>query len=128
MRFAAALGTIYLVWGSTYFAIAVADRSLPPLLMLAVRFAIAGALLYAWCWKRGAVREAELTRRDWRNAAIVGGLLLVIDTGGVAVAEQHVASGLAALLIATVPLFMAVLDRAVLGVRVPAIGAAGILA
>lgn len=128
MKLAAAMGTIYLVWGSTYFAIATADKSMPPLLMLAVRFAIAGALLYAWCWKRGVVREARLGRRDWRNAAIVGGLLLVIDTGGVALAEQHVASGLTAVLIATVPLFMAILDRIVLGVRLPLPAAAGILA
>jgi drug/metabolite transporter (DMT)-like permease len=128
MRLAAGLLTIYLVWGSTYFAIAVADRTLPPLLMLSVRFLIAGALLYGWCAWRGEVASARPGRREWTAAAIVGGLLLVVDTGGVALAEQRVASGIAALLIATVPLFMVMLDRVAHGVRIPAGAAAGIAA
>jgi drug/metabolite transporter (DMT)-like permease len=128
MRLVAAFATIYLVWGSTYFAIAVADRSLPPLLMLSARFLIAGALLYGWCAWRGELASARPGRREWGAAAIVGGLLLVVDTGGVALAEQRVASGLAALLLATVPLFMVLLDRVVRGVRIPAGAAAGLAA
>jgi drug/metabolite transporter (DMT)-like permease len=128
MRLAAGLATIYVVWGSTYFAIAAADRTLPPLLMLSARFVIAGALLYGWCAWRGELASARPGRREWGAAAIVGSLLLVIDTGGVALAEQRVSSGLAALIIATVPLFMVVLDRLVRGVRIPAGGAAGIAA
>lgn len=123
-----ALGIVYVVWGSTYLAIAVADRTLPPLLMLAVRFGLAGGLLYAWSAWRGDVRRAWLGRREWTAAAVVGGLLLFIDTGGIAWAEQRVASGLTALLVATVPLFAAVLDRTFFGVRLSLGTLAGIAA
>jgi drug/metabolite transporter (DMT)-like permease len=127
-KIAIALGIVYVVWGSTYLAIAVADRTLPPLLMLAVRFALAGGLLYAWSAWRGDVAAARPGRREWAAAAIVGGLLLFVDTGGVAWAEQRVASGLTALLIATVPLFTALLDRTVFGVRLSPGALAGIAA
>jgi len=112
-----ALGTVYVVWGSTYLAIAVADRTLPPLLMLAVRFGLAGALLYAWSLWRGDAAAARPGRREWTAAAIVGGLLLFVDTGGIAWAEQRVASGLTALLVATVPLFTALIDRTFFGLK-----------
>jgi len=116
-KIAVALGIVYVVWGSTYLAIAVADRTLPPLLMLAVRFALAGGLLYVWSAWRGDLAVARPGRREWTAAAIVGGLLLFVDTGGVAWAEQRVASGLTALLVAAVPLFTALLDRTVFGIR-----------
>jgi drug/metabolite transporter (DMT)-like permease len=125
-KIAIALGIVYVVWGSTYLAIAVADRTLPPLLMLAVRFALAGGLLYAWSAWRGDVARARPGRREWRAAAIVGALLLFVDTGGVAWAEQRVASGLTALLIASVPLFTAVLDRTFFGARLSLGALAGI--
>ena len=127
-RIAVALGIVYVVWGSTYLAIAVADRTLPPLLMLAVRFGLAGGLLYAWSAWRGDVRASRLGRREWTAAAIVGGLLLFVDTGGVACAEQRVASGLTALLVSTVPLFTAVLDRTFFGIRLSLGALAGIAA
>jgi drug/metabolite transporter (DMT)-like permease len=114
MKLAAALVTVYVVWGSTYLAIAVAERTMPPLLMLSLRFAIAGALLFAWTIRRGAARPS---RREWVGAAVVGGMLLVVDTGLLALAEKRVATGVAALLIASVPLFMAVIDRAAFGTR-----------
>jgi len=126
MRLAIALGIVYIVWGSTYFAIAVADRTLPPLLMLSVRFLVAGGLLYAWAMRRGETAGGHPGRRQWGAAAVIGGLLLVVDTGGVAWAEQRVASGLAALLVASVPLFMAILDRAFFGARLSLGAAAGI--
>ncbi|MGZ4355109.1 MAG: EamA family transporter [Gaiellaceae bacterium] len=126
MKLAAALATVYVVWGSTYLAIAVADRTLPPLLMLSARFLLAGALLYAWAVRRGDVAAERPGRRQWLAAALVGTLLLVIDTGGVAWAELRVPSGVAALLIASVPLFMALLDRACFGVRLSAGAAAGL--
>jgi drug/metabolite transporter (DMT)-like permease len=125
-RIAVALGIVYVVWGSTYFAIAVADRTLPPLLMLALRFGLAGGLLYAWSAWRGDVAAARPGRREWTAAAVVGGLLLFVDTGGIAWAEQRVASGLTALLVATVPLFTALLDRTFLGVRLSLGALAGI--
>ncbi|MDX6480307.1 MAG: hypothetical protein QOG85_817, partial [Gaiellaceae bacterium] len=121
-----ALVTVYLVWGSTYLAIAVADRTLPPFLMLAVRFGIAGALLYGWSAWRGDIRRAKLGRREWLAAAIVGALLLFVETGAVAWAEQRVSSGLTALLVASVPLFSALLDRTVFGVRLSLGALAGI--
>ncbi len=126
MKLAAALVTVYLVWGSTYLAVAVANRSVPPFLMLSVRFLIAGALLCAWTAWRGDLRAERLGRRQWGAAAAVGGLLLVVDTGGVAWAELRVASGTAALLVATVPVFMAVLDRAFFGIRLGFGAVAGI--
>src|SRR6185437_2182648 len=108
MKLLAALFTVYVVWGSTYLAIAVADRSLPPLLMLSVRFLIAGAVLFAW-------KRQWPTPRQWAAAATVGGALLVLDTGGVAFAVQRVPTGTAALLVASVPLFIAILDRVFYG-------------
>ena len=124
MKLAGALAIVYVVWGSTYLGMAVADRTLPPLLMLSVRFLIAGALLYALAARRGelAVRPS---RREWRAATIVGTALLVLDTGGVAWAVQRVPSGTAALLVASVPLFMAVIDRACFGIRLPLGAVAG---
>jgi drug/metabolite transporter (DMT)-like permease len=128
MKLAGALAIVYVVWGSTYLGIAVAERGLPPLLMLSIRFLIAGALLYAWAHRRGEVAAERPGRRQWGAAALVGGLLLVVETGALAFAEKHVATGLAALVVACVPLFMAVLDRAFFGVRVPLLAGAGILA
>jgi drug/metabolite transporter (DMT)-like permease len=96
--------------------------------MLAVRFGFAGALLYAWSAWRGDVRAARPGRREWTAAAVVGGLLLFVDTGGIAWAEQRVASGLTAILVATVPLFTALLDRTFFGVRLTLGALAGIAA
>jgi drug/metabolite transporter (DMT)-like permease len=128
VKLAAALGIVYVVWGSTYLGIDVADRSLPPLLMLGIRFLVAGVLLYAWALRRGEVTAERPGLRQWRAAALVGALLLVVETGALAFSEKHVPTGLAALIVASVPLFMAVLDRAFFGVRIPALAAAGILA
>ena len=127
MRLAAALATVYVVWGSTYLAIAVAERTLPPLLMLSVRFLVAGGLLYAWCVRRGHVAAERPGRREWLSAAVIGALLLAFETGVLALAEKRVATGLAALLVASVPLFMAVLDRVVNGVRIAPVAGLGIL-
>src|SRR2546430_9237337 len=73
-----ALATVYLVWGSTYLAIRVTDRTLPPLLMSSARFLIAGAALYAFA-SRGRARP---TAREWRAAAIAGAALLLVGNGG----------------------------------------------
>ena len=126
MKLAGALGILYVVWGSTYLAIAVADRSLPPFLMLSMRFLLAGALLWLWAARRGEVAAERPGRRQWLAAAVVGAALLVLDTGGVAWAELRVSSGIAALLVASVPLFMAVLDRTFFGIRLPLAAGVGI--
>src|SRR6202007_2602558 len=128
MKLAAALGLVYVVWGSTYLGIEVADRTLPPMLMLSVRFLLAGAILYAWAARRGGLAAGRPGLREWRAAAIVAALLLVIQTGTVALAEKHVPTGLAALIVASVPLFMAMINRAVFGIRFPLLAGAGILA
>jgi drug/metabolite transporter (DMT)-like permease len=119
---AAALATIYLVWGSTYLAIRVTDRTMPPLLMSSVRFLIAGAALYAFA-SRGRARP---TLGEWRAAAIVGAALLFVGNGGVAWVETRLESGLAALIVAIIPLWFAVMDRAFFGRRLSAPAVAGL--
>lgn len=104
---------IYLVWGSTYLAIRVAIETIPPFVLGAVRFLVAGSLLYAWCRMRGAQKPTLL---EWKNAAIVGALLLFVGNGAVSWAEQHVSSGMTSLLVATVPLWLVVCERWI-GVR-----------
>ena len=104
----AALATVYVVWGSTYLAIMVAIRTLPPFIMSSARYLIAGAVLYAFAARRGAPRP-EL--RHWRSAVVAGAALLLVGNGGVAWSEQRIDSGVAALLIATVPLWIALFDR-----------------
>ena len=103
-KIALALGTVYVVWGSTYFAIRVAIESIPPLLMAGTRFVLAGILMitFARWWQR----VAWPTRRQWRDAAVVGACLLLVGNGGVTLGERHIPSGLAAMLVATVPMFM----------------------
>ncbi len=103
----AAYGAVYLLWGSTYLAIRMAIETLPPFLMAGIRFVIAGTLLYGWARLRGAPRPLKI---HWRSAAIVGALLLLGGNGGVVWSEQFVSSGIAALLVATVPLWMSLLQ------------------
>jgi len=100
----AALVAVYVIWGSTYLAIRIALEGIPPFLMGGVRFVVAGCVLFAVLWLRGGPAP---TPRQWRHAALVGGLLLVGGNGGVIVAEQSVASGLTALGVATVALWAA---------------------
>ncbi|MBW3553603.1 MAG: drug/metabolite exporter YedA [Gemmatimonadetes bacterium] len=102
-----ALGAVYLIWGSTYLAIRFAVETLPPFLMAGTRFLVAGAILYAW---RRAVGFPKPTGRQWRGALVVGGLMLLGGNGGVVWAEQFVESGTAALIVATVPLWMVLMD------------------
>ena len=105
----AALVFVYLVWGSTYLAIRVGVQTLPPLLLAAARYLVAGAVLYPVAVRLGN-RETRVSdqpgRRQWVAAAVIGTLLLAGGNGGLSYAEQTVPSGLAALLVATVPLWM----------------------
>lgn len=107
-RLIAAFAAVYVVWGSTYLAIRFAVETLPPLLMAGARFAIAGVILLLWSRLRN--RDAGPTRLDWRTGFVSGGLLLLGGNGGVVWAEQRVPSGIAALLVAVVPLWMVLLD------------------
>jgi drug/metabolite transporter (DMT)-like permease len=110
---ALALATVYLVWGSTYLAIRVTDRTMPPFLMSSARFLIAGAALYAFA-ARGKARP---TLQQWAAAAVVGAALLLVGNGGVASAETRLESGLAALIVAIIPLWVALMDRLFFGRR-----------
>ncbi len=109
-RVAGALGTVYVVWGSTYLAIRLMVGTIPPLLGGGVRFLIAGGLLYAWVRLRRPGPPAS--RREVAGAALVGVLLVLGGNGLVTVAERHVPSGLAALLIASEPLWVVLLRKA----------------
>ena len=102
-----ALIAVYIVWGSTYLAIRFAVETMPPFLMAAARFLIAGAILFAW---RRVAGDALPTRRQWKSAAIVGLLMLLGGNGGVVWAEQRVVSGVAALVVGAAPLWMVLLD------------------
>jgi drug/metabolite transporter (DMT)-like permease len=103
LRVAVALGAVYLIWGSTYLAIRFAIETIPPFLMAAARYLVAGGLLYGWSRLRGAPRPSLA---HWRTAVVLGALLLLLGNGGVVWAEQRVSSGLVALLISTEPLWI----------------------
>jgi drug/metabolite transporter (DMT)-like permease len=98
-----ALLACYLVWGSTYLAIRLALASFPPFFQMGTRFLVAGAILLAWVSARGG---AWPTARQWRNAAVIGTLMLGLGMGLTASAEQHVGSGLVAAFIAVVPMLV----------------------
>ena len=109
-----ALGTIYVVWGSTFLAIAVVVRDLPPFLSMAIRHLVAGALVFAWVMVRRRDHE-PLGWRQWRSAFVFGGALFLLGHGLLAWAQQDVPSGVAALLVGTIPLWMAILARLFMG-------------
>jgi len=105
-----ALAIVYVVWGSTYLGIrVVVEAEIPPMLGMASRFLVAGALLALIVGVRSGRRRLRITRREAFGAAVVGLLLLAFGNGAVAVAEQTVPSGLAALLVAAVPLWLMLL-------------------
>jgi drug/metabolite transporter (DMT)-like permease len=127
-----AFAAVYLIWGSTYLAIRLAVETMPPFLLAGVRHLCAGTLLFAWLRTRGFPAP---TSRQWLGALAVGTLLLCGGNGLVTYAQQTVPSGLAALLIATVPVWMIVLHRFAFGGEAPApatwlgvaLGAAGVV-
>lgn len=135
VRVVVALAVVYLVWGSTFLANGVAVTSIPPFLMLASRFLVAGSVLYVIGTVRGRRRVTHRppTWRQWRDAVVTGCTLLVGGTGLVTAAQVHVGSGMAALLCSTVPLWLALVARVRFGDRLPprswaglAVGLAGV--
>src|SRR5437867_3592016 len=100
-----ALGSLYVIWGSTFLGIRIALEGYPPLMLAGIRFAIAGGLLYVWVRARGAPPP---TRTQWRSSLIVG-TLLTCANACVVIAEQWVSSGVAAVAIASVPLWVALM-------------------
>ena len=120
-----AFATVYIVWGSTYFGIRYAVESIPPFFMGGSRFFIAGALLFAWAARNGFEWPGV---RQWRDAGVVGGLMLLVGNGGVTWAEKTVPSSVAALIVAIVPLWMVLLEWRGPGGGRPALGVfAGLL-
>jgi drug/metabolite transporter (DMT)-like permease len=111
-----AFAAVYVVWGSTYLAIRFGVETIPPFMMAGMRFVIAGLLLYGWARLRGAPPPSW---KEWRSAAVIGILLLFVANGGVTWAEQRIPSGIAALLAATVPLWIVVLDWTLHGAARP---------
>ncbi len=105
----AALGTVYLVWGSTYLAIRVVVETLPPLLTAGVRFLAAGAIVYLWILFRRGRAAVRVSRGELISCSIVGAALLLGGNGMVSLAERTVPSGLASLVIASTPLWVILL-------------------
>src|SRR5271156_1981662 len=99
-----AFAIIYFVWGSTFLAIRVGVREVPPLILAAMRFFVAGAVLYVWMRARG---ERSPTVRQWKAASLLGIVIFVFDYGLLFWSEQRVPSGVAAVMLATIPAFMA---------------------
>jgi drug/metabolite transporter (DMT)-like permease len=130
----AALLVVWVVWGSTYLAIRVADRTIPPFPMAATRYLIAGLLLYPVA-RLGGRRSAAAAQRppahgplaQWAGMAVVGTMLLAFGNGAASYAERTLPSGLVALLIASVPLWMALADRVMNGRRLRPVAWAALL-
>jgi drug/metabolite transporter (DMT)-like permease len=106
-----AFAIIYFVWGSTFLAIRIGVREVPPLLLAAMRFLVAGLVLYGWMIARGG---RSPTGRQWRSVSVLAILIFVIDYGLLFWAEQRVPSGVAAVMLATIPAFMALSEIIVL--------------
>jgi drug/metabolite transporter (DMT)-like permease len=131
----AALLVVWVVWGSTYLAIRVADRTIPPFPMAAARYLIAGLLLYPVARLGGRRRSAAPAQSppahgplaQWAGMALVGTMLLAFGNGGASYAERTLPSGLVALLIASVPLWMALADRVINGRRLRPVAWAALL-
>src|SRR5213078_4844557 len=102
----AAFAALYLIWGSTYLAIRFAIDTIPPLLMAGTRFLLAGLIMHVLARWQGARRSSLV---EWRTSLIVGACLLLGGNGGVTLAEQYVSSGLASVMVATVPIYIALL-------------------
>jgi drug/metabolite transporter (DMT)-like permease len=102
-----AFAIIYFVWGSTFLAIRLGVREVPPLVLAAMRFSVAGLVLFGWVLARG---ERAPTIREWRSASLLGLVIFVFDYGLLFWAEQRVPSGIAAVMLATIPVFMALCE------------------
>jgi drug/metabolite transporter (DMT)-like permease len=109
IRILIAFAALYLVWGSTYLGIRFAIESIPPFLMAGTRFLLAGMIMFAIAWSKGAYKSSWA---NWRVSLIVGACLLLAGNGGVTIAEEYIDSGLAALIVAIVPIYIVILGWA----------------
>src|SRR5712664_4124423 len=108
-RMIVAFAALYLIWGSTYLGIRFAIETIPPFLMAGTRFLIAGVIMYAIAWSQGIGKS---TWRNWRTSLIIGACLLLGGNGGVTMSEKYIDSGLAALIVAIVPIYIVLLGWA----------------
>src|SRR5271169_5078211 len=106
-----AFAIIYFVWGSTFLAIRVGVREVPPFLLAGMRFLVAGAVLYGWMRARGTPSPSA---REWRAASFLAALIFVFDYGLLFWAERRVPSGIAAVMMAMIPVFMTLAEIAFL--------------
>jgi len=104
-----AFAALYVIWGSTYLGIRFSIETIPPFLMAGARFVLAGMIMYAIAWSQGIGKS---TWANWRVSLIVGACLLLAGNGGVTIAEQYIDTGLAALIVAIVPIYIVVLGWA----------------
>src|SRR5436189_5738362 len=104
IRIIIAFGALYLIWGSTFLGIRFAIETIPPFLMAGARFVAAGLIMYAIAWSQGIGKS---TWANWRTSLIIGACLLLAGNGGVTISEQYIDPGLAALLVALVPIYIA---------------------
>src|SRR6266702_2015256 len=104
-----AFAALYLIWGSTYLGIRFAIETIPPFLMAGARVLIAGLIMYSIAWSQGI---GQSTWQNWRTSLIIGACLLLGGNGGVTISEKYIDSGLAALIVATVPIYIVVLGWA----------------
>jgi drug/metabolite transporter (DMT)-like permease len=107
-----AFATLYTIWGSTYFAIQLAGKEVPPFLMAGGRFLAAGTLLLAICGALRLVRPGDLAARNWGAAFIVGFGLMLVGNGGVAYAVQRIPTGISAVIVALTPMWLVLFDWA----------------
>src|SRR5438094_8426589 len=98
-----AFAALYLIWGSTFLGIRFAIETIPPFLMAGARFVAAGLIMYVIAWSQGIGKS---TWANWRTSFIIGACLLLAGNGGVTISEQHIDSGLAALIVAIVPIYI----------------------
>lgn len=126
-RIIAAFTAVYVIWGSTYLFIRIAVETMPPLLMAGVRFLVAGVVLLAITTRLAGAARDPVGAPQWRACAITGALLLFGGNGGVSYGEQFIPSGVVALLVATVPLFIALFGALFLRKRLRKVAIAGIV-
>src|SRR2546422_4408306 len=104
-----AFAALYLIWGSTYLGIRFAIETIPPFLMAGARFVLAGLIMYAIAWSQGITKSSWA---NWGTSLIIGACLLLAGNGGVTIAEKYIDSGLAALIVAIVPIYIVLLGWA----------------
>src|SRR5258708_36011789 len=115
-----AFAALYVIWGSTYLGIKFSIETIPPFLMAGARFVLAGMIMYAIAWSQGSLlrrsdcegRIGKSTWENWRTSFIIGACLLLGGNGGVTISEQYIDSGLAALIVAIVPIYIVLLGGA----------------